>query len=161
MDAKGRDGLKNWEDWWSQIIMPVTQPKPMREPLARVKEGDFSFHDQFKTEPDEYLVQFIDSTDTGEFFDLRPVLSSDFRFSPPAEPGLEAVDIIANATRRALGGNLKAFGWTEIPNLMIHRSGHYIRLMTVATDEIVHPKLPYASVVDGFRRGGRSMFPAE
>ncbi|MEE4188741.1 MAG: hypothetical protein V2I76_09890 [Roseobacter sp.] len=133
----------------------------MREPLARLKEGDFSFHDQFKTEPDEYLLQFMNSTDTGEFFDLCPVLSSDFRFSSAAEPGLEAADIIANATRRALGGNLKEFGWTEIPNLMIQRSGHCIRLMTVAADEIVHPKLPYASVIDGYRRGGRSMFPAE
>jgi hypothetical protein len=161
IDAKGRDRLTNWEDWWSQIIMPVTQSKTMREPLARVEEGDFSFQDQFKTEPSEYLLQFMDSTQTGEFFDLRPVLSDNFNFSSDAEPCLEAVDIIANATRRALSGNLKKFGWNEIPGLMIHRRGHYLRLITVAADDQAQPMLPYADVINAFRSGGRSMFPPE
>ncbi len=161
MDAKGRGGLTDWEDWWSQIIMPVTQSKTMREPLARVKEGNYSFQEKFRTEPSDYLLQFMDRSNTSDFFDLRPVLSDDFRFSSDVEPGLEAVDIIANATRRALSGNLRDFGWNEIPALMIHRRDHYLRLMTVSATDMSRPTLPYANVIDAFRSGGRSMFPPE
>lgn len=159
VDAKGRDGLTNWEEWWSQIIMPVTQSKTMRQPLMRVREGDFSYQDKLITEPDEYLLQFMNDPEAGEFADLRPILSDDFRFSPDAEPGLEAVDILANAIRRALNGNLKDFGWNEIPGLMIHRRDHYLRLMSVAPEGKGPNRLPYQNVISAFRSGGRSMFP--
>lgn len=161
MDAKGRGQITDWEDWWSQIILPVTQSKTMRKPLLRVKEGDYSFQEKFRTEPYEYLLQFMGDREIGDFFDLRPVLSDDFKFSSGAEPGLEAADIIANAIRRALNGNLKKFGWSAIPTLMIHRRDHYLRFMTVAATERGRPPLPYANVIDAFRSGGRSMFPPE
>jgi hypothetical protein len=101
----------------------------------------------------------MDRNEAGDFFNLRPILSDDFRFSSEAEPGLEAADIIANATRRALSGNLREFGWNEIPTLMIHRRDHYLRLMSVADKDKGQPSLPYADVINAFRSGGRSMFP--
>jgi len=36
-----------------------------------------------------------------------------------------------------------------------------MKLMTVTADELVHSMLPYTDVIDGFRRGGRSMLPTE
>lgn len=160
VDAKGRDGLTNWEEWWSKIILPVIQSKTINDPFPRVKEGDYSHQDRFQVEPDDYLLQFIDDPEPGTFFDLRPVLSDNFRFSSDVEPCLEAVDIIANGIRRALSGNLKPFGWNEIPSLMIHRRGHYLRLCTVTESGQRRSSLPYASVLDTFRSNGRSMFPS-
>ncbi len=161
MDAKGRGRITDWEDWWSKIIMPVTQARTLREPFVRVRGGDFSYQDKFLTEPYEYLIPSIDSSSAEEFLDLRPILTNDLRFSSDAEHCLEAVDVIANATRRAFHGNLKDFGWNEIPTLMIHRRDHYLRLMTVAATDKGRPPLPYVNVIDAFRSGGRLMFPSE
>lgn len=160
VDAKGSDGLTDWEEWWSQIIMPITQSKTMRKPLARVKEGNFSYQDKLRTEPGDYLLRFAKKPENGEFFDLRPILSDDFRFSSDAEPGLEAVDILANAVRRALNGNLKQFGWGEIRRLMIHRRDHYLQLVSLAPQNREPSSLPYQQVIDAFRSGGRRIFPS-
>src|SRR5687768_2982580 len=54
---------------------------------------------------------------SGKGVDLRKVLMEDFRFSAAAEPGLEMADIVVNAVRRALTGNLSFPGWREIPQL--------------------------------------------
>lgn len=161
MDAKGRGQLTDWEDWWSKIIMPVTQSKTMRAPFARVEGGDYSFQERFRTEPGADLRQFFGKIDSDDFFDLRPILSDKFSFSSDVLPGLEAIDIIANATRRALNGNLKNFGWSGILSLMVHRRDHYLKFMTLATTDKGRHSLPYADVVDAFKTGGRSIFPPE
>jgi hypothetical protein len=49
---------------------------------------------------------------------LGPVLSESLRFSTDPEPGRELVDILTNATRRALRGNRQPEGWREIPKLL-------------------------------------------
>lgn len=159
VDAKGKNGITNWEEWWSKVILPITQSKTMREPLARVTGGDFSHQDKLKTEPGEYIRQFAKDPENGEFFDLRPILSDDFRFSADTNCGLEAVDIMANAVRRACSGNLKQFGWSDIPSLMIHRRDHYLRLFSLAPDGLEPTSVPYMDVISAFRSGGRQMLP--
>jgi hypothetical protein len=64
-----------------------------------------------------------EGTDTG-------LLLGDLRFSSAVEPGLELVDIIVNATRRALVGALGEAGWCGIPavNDSSKRALHKIHL---------------------------------
>ena len=68
----------------------------------------------------------------GEYFSLNLVLKEDFRFSSAPEFGLEAADILVNAIRRSLAGNLGRQGWLPIRELMVHRTEHYIRLISMA-----------------------------
>ena len=71
--------------------------------------------------------------------------------------GLELVDILTNAVRRALTGNLAREGWENIPRLMIHMRDHYIKFMRLegASEE---PQIyPYANVARHFLSGGKYM----
>lgn len=140
----------------------MIQSKTMHEPLMKVREGDYGYQSIRVAEPDDYPPEFMKDQEACEILDLHPILSDDFRFSPDAEPGLEAVDILANAIRRALNGNLREFGWNEIPGLMIHRSNQYIRFITLAPEGKGPTSAPNGHVVDAFRSGGRSIFlPSE
>jgi hypothetical protein len=59
--------------------------------------------------------------------DLNLVLKKEFRSRRRPAPGLKLVDIVTNATRRAIVGNLKKQRWKRIPELMVRRSGSAFR----------------------------------
>lgn len=42
IDAKGRDGKTNWEEWWEQTLLPILESKSVREPFMRIESGDYS-----------------------------------------------------------------------------------------------------------------------
>ena len=67
------------------------------------------------------------------------------------------MDILTNALRRSLIGNLPASGWKDIVRTMIHRKEHYITF--VRLDGVSEPPTnpSYASVARHFWKGGRSM----
>ena len=110
------------------------------------------------TSPD-YKLQFVNDAQKGEFFDLAMVMKEDFRFSSNPEFGLEAVDIVTNTVRRSLSGNFARAGWMAIPQLMIHRGSHCIRLISLSPESASSHRIPYARVIDDFRDGGRSLLP--
>jgi len=88
-------------------------------------------------------------------------MTESFTFSSEATAGLELVDIITNATRRALRGNLQQKGWGRIPQLMVHRGKReYISLLSLQDDPEPDRVYPYAGVLSAFRRGGRLLLPA-
>ena len=87
---------------------------------------------------------------------LTLILGESFRFSPSPEPGLELVDILVNATRRALSGSLDDRGWGAIPTLMVHRPYQYIGVCGL-TENIYTTERPYFPVLSQFKTGGKSM----
>ena len=94
-----------------------------REPVPMPSPGcpylfNFSFLERFrrKQTPDD------DSLDPAR-------LLKDLRFKAGQEMGLEFVDVLANATRRLLRGELERVGWSNIHKLMIHRSETYIKFL--------------------------------
>jgi hypothetical protein len=93
--------------------------------------------------------------------DLGKVLSESLRFSIDPEPGLELVDILTNATRRALRGNLQPDGWREIPTVMINRNPQNIQIVSLDASVPESAKLPYGRVVKAFDIGARSMLTAK
>ncbi len=85
-------------------------------------------------------------------------MTESFRFSSQAEPGLELVDILTNAVRRGMMGNLECEGWKNIPSLMLHRKEHYIHLLTLGTEEDAASRVfPYAAMLQHFKTGGLSL----
>jgi len=159
IDAKDRDKLTRWEQWWSTVVMPIIESKSFREPFAAAEGGDYRAQERFRTELSEYKKQFMKDPKKGETFDLRPVLKEDFRFSWEPEYGLEAADILVNAVRRSLAGNFQREGWLPIRELMVHLSKHYIQLISFAPADRKPPELAYKKVLSDFSTGGRNMFP--
>ena len=85
------------------------------------------------------------------------LLSESLRFSKDPEPGLEMVDILANATRRALRGNLQREGWQEIPTIMIARNPTTIQLLSLDSNVPQSMKVPYGKTVMAFHNAAKPM----
>ena len=117
-------------------------------PCAPLEGADYSFYDRFTGKIDGGPEE---GTDTS-------LLLADLRFSSAVEPGLELVDVVVNATRRALVGALGEPGWRSIPRLMVHRKEPYIKFICLreGADVIRHPL--YGQIVrQFFSSGGRLM----
>ena len=159
IDGKDRLGITQWEKWWSTVILPMLESKTFREPLIAAEGGDYRWQEQFRKHPDDYKLRFVNDSEKGEFFDLREVIAENLGFSSDPEFGLEAVDIVTNAIRRSLSGNFAREGWIAIPQLMIGRASHCVRLITLSRESTLSSSIPYAKVLRDFRHGGRPMFP--
>ena len=159
-DAKGVRQVTPWEEWWSLVVMPMLQSKYLSKPMWHLTEGaDYSHFDRkFSTELDEFHKNLKPDRDTDEGTDIKKIMTESFRFSSQAEPGLELVDILTNAVRRSMMGNLERGGWKDIPSLMLHRKDHYIHLLTLGTeDDAASRVFPYAAMLQHFKTGGLSL----
>ena len=73
-------------------------------------------------------------------------------------PPVELVDILSNAVRRTLRGELDQLGWSNVRKLMIDRNSTFIKFFIFGPGP--DPVLPatYALAVNsGFRSGGKPM----
>jgi hypothetical protein len=157
IDGKGVIETTNAEDWWACTMLGFLQSRLAREPMIALEGIDYTeFHQKFMMEVPQYLRETL-LPDAKEAFDLKLLMQESFRFSSDAEPGLELVDIVTNATRRALKGNLAREGWGRIPSLMISRREPSLRMRSL-TPGVNSAKVPYGSLATGaFARGGRHM----
>lgn len=67
------------------------------------------------------------------------------------------VDVLTNAIRRALMGNLQPSGYQKIRSLMVHRSSHYINLIKLQDQQRDSQPKPYMAVLNSFMAGGKSL----
>ena len=67
------------------------------------------------------------------------------------------VDVVVNAPRRALMGNLGIAGWRNIPRLMIHRRKQYIGILAFGKSLPRRREWSYMDVLHHFSKGGKGM----
>ena len=159
VDAKDPKVITNWEDWWSKTLIIWLQAMSLQKPGALLPGGDYRYFRRFiMNELPEYLRDVAPQGDRtyGAGVDLQMMYRESFRFSSDPEPGLELVDIVTNALRRGLVGNLGEAGWLPLRGLMVHRSKVYVRPMSfLSPDRVLAGSL--LSVMNKFRTGGRIM----
>ena len=157
VDGKEVDRVTNAEDWWSTTMLGLMESRSFKNPMVFPDWVDSSaFKTKFRISLPEYLQDHMPDVEDG--IDLKLLMKESFRFSSDPEPGLELVDIVTNATRRALMGNLGRDGWLDIPRLMIHTAqDQYLKMLTL-TIAGAGPRRPYAKLLaTDFRRNGRSL----
>jgi hypothetical protein len=127
--------------------------------MIMLEGADYAeFSAKFERETPQYLREFGFGDERS--IDIKKLMTESFRFSSSIEPGLELVDIVTNATRRALHGNLRQEGWRDIPRLMMHRGEQYIKLVRLSQSSPYPSSPPYAKVLlHGFAHIGRPMIP--
>lgn len=160
IDAKGdQDTPTNWEQWWSEFIMPWLQNEGLRKPILMIPIGDYSHMKSFEGELSPFWRAMTKPSERdAPGLDLGRILGESLRFSKLPEPGLELVDIVTNATRRALVGNLDRSGWADIPRIMIQvAESSYIKMITLRGDEKGRYKRPYTKLLQEFSGKGRGM----
>jgi hypothetical protein len=163
IDAKGDNSIPTpWEKWWTTFIKPALQTKFAHNPIGSLKIGDYSHMKRFVfDEVSEFHQKILKPKPDGpKPMNLGLVLSESLRFSTDPEPGLELVDILTNATRRALRGNLQPEGWREIPTVMVNRNPHNMHLLSLDDSVPDTARLPYGRVVKAFDIGAKSMLTA-
>lgn len=123
IDSKNKRKTQ-YEHVWSMTILPILQTMSLIEPFYRIIEGDYSYYERFDEEYDEvpkHLVG-IAKVKKGEKFpsvDIKKIMMEDIQFVDSNScNGIQLADILVNATRRALRGNLKIQGWGKIGMLM-------------------------------------------
>lgn len=156
IDGKDKRRVTDWEDWLSFAVMAATQSRSFQEPISQLVEGDYSYFQRFETAIPEHLWPHLKNPAARTGLDAKKILTENFRFSSAPEPGLEMVDILTNATRRALVGNLGKQGWVNIPRLMIHRNNHYIQFIHL-TDAPKGHHYPYMNVLSHFSQEGKTI----
>ena len=159
IDAKDRQKITPWEQWWATTVLPMLESHSFREPFIGVEGGDYRWQERFRKVPGDYKLQFVKDSINDKFFDLKMVMMEDFIFSSDPEFGLEAADILTNAIRRSLSGNFGRSGWIAIPQLMIHRGANCIRLISLSQQGYLPDRTPYLKVMKDFRQGGRLLLP--
>lgn len=159
VDGKEPTCVTNWEDWWSKTLVVWLQAISLRRPASMLECGDYHHFQRFilKDIP-PYLRDHVPDTDRrlGAGFDLQLLFRESFRFSTEVEPGLELVDIVTNALRRALTGNLGQHGWLPLRTIMIHRHDIYVRPVSLLFEDRKLAR-PYSKTLQSFRNGGRNM----
>ena len=163
VDAKDPAVVTDWEDWWSKTLVIWLQAMSLERPGAMLPGGDYRHFQRFIfAELPAYLrdVAPPGNRTYGAGIDLQLMFRESFRFSSEPEPGLELVDIVTNALRRALVGNLGEEGWLPLRSLMIHRSEVYVSPVGIIANDDRSLALPLRRVLNKFREGGRIMATA-
>lgn len=149
VDGKDPKRVTRWEKWWSNFAVGALATMSIRRPSLHLEGGDYSHFDN------SYGTK---AGDGEQGTDLKQLLK-DIKFSSNTEVGLELVDILTNAVRRTLAGNLQKEGWQNIHKLMIHRNDEsYVRFVLFGKDEDIVQQADYGRVVQqGFTQGGKQM----
>lgn len=151
VDGKEPAKVTRWEEWWAHYAQGALATMSKRRPAWMLPEGfhaDYSFYKKFSSEDEK-----------GEKGTSLKLLLNDFQFCSDVQYGLEFVDIVTNAVRRSLTGNLQREGWQNIHRLMVHENnGPYISFVLFQEGGDVIHAAPYTNVVnEGFSKDGRLM----
>ncbi|WP_318828458.1 hypothetical protein [Burkholderia cepacia] len=160
IDAKAPAVVTDWEDWWSKTLVIWLQAMSLERPGAMLPGGDYRHFRRFiLAELPAYLRDVAPPGDRayGAGVDLQLMYGESFRFSSEPEPGLELVDIVTNALRRGLAGNLGEEGWLPLRSLMIHRRDVYVSPVGLISDDNRKLAQSLLPVMNKFRTGGRIM----
>lgn len=159
IDAKDKNRITDYEDWWQLSVMPLIESRSRRKPTIHLKGGDYSvFRRNFPSVPIPEHQRPIPDGSTGRGDDLNAILGKEMEFAPSETYiGLQIVDILTNALRRCLSGHLKPEGWEPLRKLLIYNKNEWaISLINLSPRE-GSVRTPYARVINRLNQGGLSM----
>jgi hypothetical protein len=129
-----------YEDLWHTLLAPVIQGQQFSSDFYKkivfLNGGNYEYFKRYvkrvKKWPD-YLPEqspgLRSKTDI-EVVDIGPILKESFTLADSAEKqGLQLADVVTNALRRAMMGNLQFDGWSELGRLMFKWKNKSIRLI--------------------------------
>ncbi|HEX8196080.1 MAG TPA: DUF3800 domain-containing protein [Pyrinomonadaceae bacterium] len=139
VDAKEKN-ITAFEKAWSTAIFPVMSAQSLKKPIFFAEGGDYSYFEKFHNLDKKYLEEIENEggfePNEVKAIKLSEVLGKNFRFQDSKTSlGLQIVDILANATQRALNGKLGKIGWENIGSLMIRRVPNPIQLVALKPDK--------------------------
>ena len=140
LDAKDVVATK-YETLWQEIVGPSLQTESLSKPLAQLDGADYSAFERFLGElplPPEHLRPHVGSPNEAfAYMDIDAMLA-DLKFCNSERfAGVQAVDMLASAVRRACNGTIQPKGWKGIGRLMPRpeRGTHAVRFLELEDSE--------------------------
>jgi Protein of unknown function (DUF3800) len=164
IDAKDKS-VTDFEKAWSTAIYPYIYSQSLEHPLYFIEDGDYSYFEE-SLDLDRPLSKYsrehlkVDEKDVAAFSVKKILRRLDFQDSK-TNYGLQLVDILVNATQRALNGKLNISGWGEIGGLMIAEMPQPVRLITFNVrpdDNDIPASDRFKDVINQFKRKSKPMF---
>lgn len=156
VDAKDKK-ITDFENLWGTIILPALQFKGFQEQFIILEGADYSSFERFcgaAPEPPENIKDFVTARRPFKYADIRKIFKEHFKFDQShSNLGLQMVDILTNAIRRALDGRLSYNGWCDIGGVMaqpIRGEQHVIQMIELSEANMKMPiviKPPYFQVI--------------
>lgn len=163
VDAKDRRTTE-YEELWMKIVLPLFQAKFLHQPLIQLEGADYSAFAKFSktaSEPPVHLKDHISdrwasSAMPFRYMDIREILTDNLKFHASERyTGLQLVDIVASAIRRACNQTLQSQGWEGVCKLMVNsarrkneRSKNSLRFMLLRKIHLPPGyALPYEDVI--------------
>ena len=165
IDAKG-ENISEYEDLWSTIVMPMIQSISLSNPMIFLEGGDYSSFDRkfdmTMHAPPEYLIPHIGHDKAVEPFyccNAKKIMTEYLAFeSSEKNMGLQLADIVTNAIRRALHGNLQMDGWGDLGKLMVEtEKGKNTLTMLLLHNDAVPKGRPYGAIFQHFDKQSKPM----
>lgn len=103
VDAKQKGQATSVEHWWEEILKPFLATLSIQEPHVVLEGADYKYLDKFRVPLSEWDPRLPGQSNEGT--DLKQIFA-DFKYNDGINFGLELVDILTNAVRRALMNNL-------------------------------------------------------
>jgi len=154
IDAK-QEKITPYEELWGKILLPMLQAKSFRKPFLQLVEANYSYFAKYceeKPEPPEHLKKALGNVSPFEYIKIDEIYKN-LRFQQSHENlGLQIVDILTTAIRRAMNGNLQIAGWGKIGHLMARskRGSQPIQLINLSDNKVItykNKKPPYWTVM--------------
>lgn len=175
VDGHDKTRITEFEHWWQEFVLPMLQKESAQQPPVQFGFEDYSAFQRYQAPMDPTLLAKI-AEHRGEDIEylrsrvglqnISMIFGEDFRFSSAPEAGLELVDILTNAVRRSLRGNLSENGWQNIPRLMVDRPWPYPYFTLFAENDsggadvalVPNSQFPYGSAIEKYFLIGKQMF---
>jgi hypothetical protein len=146
VDAK-QNKITASEDYWNTFMLPIIERRSIKKPFAQIIGGDYSYFEKFYSSlniaPTHIRNDLRDSEAPFQAINIKKMMRDSFTFgNSKQDTGLQLVDIIANASRRAFNGHLKKEGWESLGSLFVKRKPQTINLVYLSTDRDKAKRIP-------------------
>lgn len=153
VDAKDTT-ITPYEDLWSNILMPSLQSRFLFKPLILVPGADYSAFEKYcgiEQEVPSHLRDVVNKSGPFHHIRLQEIMEDLCFARSDDEIGLQLVDILCNAIRRAMNGRLGKLGWEFIGCLTVQseKRKHAIRLVDLTANASwgIRGTMPYLEVI--------------
>lgn len=134
------DRETSYEDLWQTLLPFFIQGRQFadefEDKIVFLKGGNYDYCKRFFLQVDKW-PNYLPEPKPGirekngiDIVDIRPILKESFTLADSRDRlGLQLADVVTNALRRALIGNLQADGWTDLGRLMFRWKDNSVRLV--------------------------------
>jgi hypothetical protein len=167
VDAKG-ESITAYEKAWSTALYPIMSGQTARSPIRFVEGGDYSHFERFEKHNETFIkqVESEQGLEAGSLMTVRlgSIIGEHFEFQDSRwNVGLQMVDVLANATQRALNGKLGVEGWDGIGSLMIRRKPNVIDFIRIDPDKVDDEEMktvtsPFYGVITTYNARAKSIW---